>query len=308
MRYKEFGRNLKKYWKYVFAGRSLEPTFPQAEMSEHARAAGFSIRGGERPPAIMIHGVMKRSGTVYLGELLSLHPDVCGHPNQLWETPFLSLAGSIKSLQNEFFFEYEQNRGRMGGEDFLPILGASFVSYLYSFVPQGQKLLVKSPGVQYLNHFYSMFPHEHLLVLIRDGRDVVASTVKTWPQIRFSDACRRWDRSVKMILACHERYAGREGYWLARYEDAVRDPDSFVEEACRRFGLDPARYPFEKVKTLPVIGSSTTRKQGESWMKNKTGFKPIGRWQKWSTVRKWIFKAIAGESLKKLGYCPDHHW
>lgn len=301
-------RNLKKYWKYVADTRSFDPVPPDVRMSEQAQAVGASIRGMNRPPAIVIHGIMKRSGTVYVGELLSLHPVVCGHPNQLWEVPFLSLTGSIKNLQKDFFFEYEQNSERMGQDDFLPILGASFVHYLHSFVPEDQKLLVKVPGVQYLNYFYSMFPHEHLLVLLRDGRDVVASTIKTWPQIRFSDACRRWDRSAKMILACNERYHDKQGYWLAKYEDAVQDPASFVQEACSHFGLDISQYPFERMENLPVIGSSTTRKQGESWMKNKTGFKPIGRWQSWSGWRKWIFKAIAGESLKKLGYSQDNSW
>ena len=43
-----------------------------------------------------------------------------------------------------------------------------------------------------IQQFYDVFPHEQLLVLVRDGRDLLQSTLKTWPQLRF----RRWPNDM----------------------------------------------------------------------------------------------------------------
>jgi protein-tyrosine sulfotransferase len=251
---------------------------------------------------------MKRSGTVYSGELLGLHPCIHPHPKLIWETPFLALTGDIRKLQQDFFLSYQQNIGKIGEADFLPIFGSSFLSYLYSLVPEGQRMLLKVPGVEYLDYFYDVFPNENLLLLTRDGRDLVASTIKTWPQLRFADVCRRWANSARMILRFNEAHKNKEGYWLARYEDAVKDPETFVRGACSHFNLDPDIYPFEKINALPVIGSSTTRKQGDTWVKKTISFNPIGRWEQWSKLRKMTFKRIAGQALVELGYCENLDW
>jgi hypothetical protein len=63
-----------------------------------------------------------------------------------------------------------------------------------------------------------MFPEEHLLVLTRDGRDVVHSTVKTWPQILFPFACRRYRRSAEMDLCHRLRQAGWSLWWVPAAE------------------------------------------------------------------------------------------
>jgi len=34
----------------------------------------------------------------------------------------------------------------------------------------------------------------------------------------------------------------------------------------------------------------------------------VGYWQKWSPVKRLAFKAIAGRSLVRLGYCEDLKW
>lgn len=301
--------NIKKYYRYVFKNDGFAVRTQRGEITEHAFQTARVIRGEHRPPSIIVHGIMKRSGTVFTGELLGLHPDIHQHPNLIWETPFLALTGDVKRMQKDFFLLYQQNIGKIGENDFLPLFGASFIAYLYTMVPEDKRMLLKVPGVEYLDYFYDVFPHENILLLTRDGRDLVASTIKTWPQLRFADVCRRWANSAKMILRFKEAYKDQPGYWLARYEDAVHQPETFVREACEHFNLDPKRYPFEKMNNLPVIGSSTTRKQGgDTWMKKTSGFNPIGRWQQWSVWRKMTFKRIAGQSLIDLGYCENLDW
>ena len=303
-------KGLKKYVNYLFDTASFTPKFDVGDISDHALQTAELLRGAGCEPAIIIHGVMKRSGTVYVGDLLGLHPDLYPYPNRVWEIPFLPLTGDILRIQRNFFFDYEQNIGKIGENDFLPLFGSSFIAYLYSFVPEGKRMLLKMPSVQYLNYFFSVFPYENLLVLMRDGRDVASSTVKTWPQIRFSHACQRWDRSARMVLRFHEHYSGRAGYWMARFEDVVRDPVAFVKETCKRFGLDERKYPYEEIESIPVQGSSSFKEQGKAryFVPKPKGFNPVGRWQQWSAGKKRTFKRIGGQTLMDLGYCEDLDW
>jgi hypothetical protein len=366
--------DLRKYVNYLLDVRSFTPEFTRDEVTYHALEAARSIRGADRPPALVVHGIMPRSGTVHVGELLRRHPALHAYPNRVWEAPFLQHTDHILNMQSAFFRTYRQNIGKIGERDFLPLFGAAFIAYLHASAPEGQRILLKVPGVHHLDRFFATFPHEHLLVLLRDGRDVVHSTRKTWPQITFGMACRRWKRSARMVLACHQHYqtepttvsspgtvpspstacsrrchdqpspvspglvpttgssgrcpvssgpapspvssrAGRHPsdrcYWLARFEDAVRDPAAFVTEACRRFGLDEAAYPFEGIDQLPVRGSTSLGEQGAvDWgpVQKPSAFSPIGHWRAWSWLQKSTFKRIAGRELIQLGYCDDLHW
>jgi protein-tyrosine sulfotransferase len=304
--------DVRKYLAYVFDRRSFAPSFADQSLSERALEAAAAIRGRERGPALIIHGVMPRAGTVYAGELLRLHPDLVAYPGRIWEAPLLQLAGDVDDLQEKFLWAHRHNIGKLGQRDFLPLLGAAFLAYLGNSVPEDKRILLKVPGVHHLSDFTTMFPHEHLLVLMRDGRDVVHSTLKTWPQLMFWMACRRWKRSARMVLACDERYRKRDsGYWLGRFEHAVEDPAGFVRAACAHFGLDEERYPFERIGEVAVRGSSSLQEQGDvDWQPREKpeGFDPTGHWRDWSRLRTWTFKRIAGQELIALGYCEDLDW
>lgn len=300
--------DVKKYFRYVFSNDAFNLRAARGGITSQAFETSRKVRGESRPPAIIIHGIMKRSGTVFAGELLGQHPCIHPHPNRIWETPFLALTRGIRNLQDDFTFAYPQNTGKIGENDFLPLFGSSFIAYLYSLVPEEKRMLLKVPGVEYLDYFFDVFPFENIMLLTRDGRDLVTSTIRTWPQLRFSAVCRRWARSARMVMHFNKVHAGRDGYWLARFEDAVTDPEAFVSEACARFDLDPAAYPFDKVHSLPVIGSSTTRKQGKTWIRRSDSFNPIGRWEQWNVWQKLIFKRIAGRELIDLGYAEDLAW
>jgi hypothetical protein len=100
-------------------------------------------------------------------------------------------------------------------------------------------------------------------------------------------------------------------YWLAKYEDALFEPEAFVRQACLQFGLDPLVYPYDKIKHIRVVGSSKLAERPNfkwSYQRRPDNFRPVEYWKGWSPLRKLVFKAIAGRSLIELGYCPDHNW
>jgi len=278
-------------------------------VSREAALAAGSIRGRGYGPAVFIHGVLPRSGTVYVGEILRLHPALHAYPNDLWEIPFLELSGDIMDVQKHFFKAYPQNRERMGEQDFLPLFGASLMAYLHSFCPDGKRLLLKIPDVQYLEFFPVVFPEEKLLLLMRDGRDVVSSTVRTWPDVDFAWVCRKWALSARAMLDFSEKGAGEP--WMVKYEDVIRDPAGFARQACRHFSLDQEAFPFGEINKLSVRGSSSIKSSGKvTWdaSAKPEGFNPVGRWQAWNSKEKALFKSIAGEALIDAGYSKDMDW
>jgi hypothetical protein len=305
------GYEVWRYGRYVFDGASYRAPVAMPETNEALMDLAAQIRGREHGPALMIHGIMKRTGTVYVGELLRLHPELYAFPHNIWELPLLQMYRDVDKLQGEFLNIYEENQGKVDEGAFPVLLGAGMMAHLHAGTPAGKRVLMKEPSVQHLYAFPHMFPNEHLLVLVRDGRDVVESTVRTWPQIRFSFACLRWRRAAELVMHCDREFGGREGYWLARFEDAVSDPAGFVRGACAHFDLDEACFPFEKIPSLQVRGSSALKEKGRvSWdpQKPKGEFKPVGRWRSWPAHRRWLFKLIAGKALVGLGYSADNEW
>ncbi len=304
--------DVKKYLAYFFETKGFTSGTVRRDISATALEAARTIRGSERDPAIMIHGIMPRSGTVYVGELLRLHPDLYAYPHQLWEFPALQLTGGVLKLQQEFLHAYKLNMDKLSEEEFLPLMGASLLAYLYAVAPEDQRILIKTPSVQYLSHFFSMFPFEALLILVRDGRDLVHSTLRTWPQLNFIQVCLRWNRSARVIIDNLEHLKSTgNSWWLARYEDALFEPELFVREACQHFGLDESRYPYARIEAIRVIGSSKLEEKHRlSWrhIKKPVNFRPVGYWGQWSRARKSIFKVLAGRSLVELGYCEDLKW
>ncbi len=290
---------------------AYDSQFELTEITDHVLKVSSSIRGNH-PPAIIIHGVMPRSGTVYTGELLRLHPDIYAYPNELWEIPFMELTGDIKNLQQLFFDRFKGNRERMGEVDFLPLFGASLMAYLYSFVPEGKKLLIKIPDVQFLQYFPIVFPNEHLLLLMRDGRDLVSSTTRTWPEEKFSNVCKEWKNSAQHMVAFdHFYHDKRDDYQFMKYEDIVDNPEEFVRNSCQWYGLDVERFPFEQITELAFRGSSTLQPEGEvNWepIKSNKSTKTVGHWHQWSAKQTKQFKDIAGAALINAGYCEDLNW
>lgn len=305
--------NTKKYLDYFFETEGFTPKQFTDNISKDALQTAKYIRGTDRKPAIIIHGIMPRSGSVYVGELLRLHPDLYAYPYQLWEFPALQLAGDILKLQKKFLTGYKPNLGKIGENDFLALFGAALIAFLYEPVPLDKRLLIKIPSVQYLSHFNSMFPNENLLVLVRDGRDLIHSTLRTWPHLNFIQTCLRWNRSARAILntSGDNISFNRKGFLIARYEDALLDPKSFMKVVCDKFNLEESSYPFERIDNIRVIGSSKLESNEKvTWrhLNKPDGFRPIEYWKQWPYFKKMVFKIIAGKSLIDLGYCKDLGW
>ncbi len=229
--------------------------FDALEVSAEATAAAARMRGRAHPPSVWILGVMPRSGTVYTGELIRLHPQVEAYPNRMWELPFLELSGDLLRTQERFLQLYNENRSRMRQHDFLRLSGGAFLSYLLGFVPPGRTALFKVPDVRYLRHFETWFPAERILLLMRDGRDVVASTLRTWPQHSFRQVARQWARATSLVLDYVEyrKSRGRPGAALEIRGYRGR-PTCLRPVGLRTIRTSPGRVPMGGDRPTPHAG------------------------------------------------------
>ncbi|GAK55293.1 hypothetical protein U27_02125 [Candidatus Vecturithrix granuli] len=286
--------------------------FNTQTLTPHALKMAQTYRGGPHPPTVFLHGVTPRSGTGYVSHLIGLHPDIHKHPQDIWEVPFLKHSDDLIAFRDHFFDTYPYNRGKIGDDDFFVLFGSAFIGYMYALTNPQQRLLLTEPGVEFLQYFYRFFPHEQLLLLMRDGRDVVESHIKTWSNGSFADYCSYWAQSARLMLQFYEASKNTPYQcWMGKYEEAFFQPEDFVKRICTYLGLEPSKYPYERIADIPVIGSSTFQEvQKGNWVSKPRheNFKPIGRWQQWSEVQKDIFKKIAGQTLIEAAYCHNLDW
>lgn len=266
----------------------------------------------QRLPAIFLHGIRPRSGTNFVGSVLDLHPDISVYPRKIWEIPFIENVEYLITFQKHFLAGLPPTSHHPGPMDLIALMGNAFVQFLCEDFEPGKIALLKRPSVKNISLFHTVFPRENLIVLIRDGRDVVSSTIKTWPKIDFNIACHDWEEAAREVIAYKEsERLDHKRVLIKKYEEVVEIPDAFVREACAKFGLDINKFPYEELNRLPVIGSSQLKRDGRVTFQpidKPTDFKTIGHWEQWTKKQKRVFKKIAGASLIAFGYEPNMNW
>jgi protein-tyrosine sulfotransferase len=284
---------------------------------ERLRAIAESIRGPSPSPAIFVHGVLPRSGTNFVSDALALHPAVHAFPGRLWEFPLLYLAPGAAALQRELCFMFQRNREVMGRFDLLAYLASGWLLNLQAEAG-ARRILLKSPHVQGLSLFPHIFPHDILVLCLRDGRDVIQSSLGTFERLRlrtkrFRGLASEWRHGTEAILTFEPGGANaNRNAAVVRYETLVRDPAAEGRKLLEHARLDPEAYDFEALSRLPVRGSSALASPGAArWEPHQKpqDFQPIGRWHAvWSKSQKNRFKAVAGATLIRAGYAADDHW
>jgi protein-tyrosine sulfotransferase len=281
---------------------------------------------------VFILGISERSGTTYLQDLLRVHPDCDVDGLELEEDHFVTYANLLVRFVNLASKDWKQ----WGGPDQLQkqrelvcqCLGDGLISYLRlqvrnrrlltGKVPTDKPLPVlvtKTPDVTNLHLFFKIFPDADLLILVRDGRSVVESAVKTFYR-SFAQEARQWAMRAAAIRRFVDVDSHRGGrYLIVRYEDLYANTEAELRKVMLFLHLDPNVYDFARAMNLPVRGSSSLRREGADWQQSfvapgihwnavpKTSeFRPLERWRHWSRARHERFNWIAGRYLAPFGY------
>jgi len=271
---------------------------------------------------IVILGIQPRSGTNYLSDLICLHPD-CSPPIGVPEDHLLAGAGHLaaydQAQQNVW-----RNRFRLDVTetlpDLLPLLGAGLLGGLGAHCPS-PRLVTKTPSVENLHLVPRLFACAHLVLLVRDGRAVVESRIRSWPndddmEAQYDQHTRAWATAADTILDFRGTVSPLSyPYLVVRFEDLVKRTESTMGMVLDFAGLAQADYDFNAAAALPVRGSSTYGRPG--WGKAAPGevhwhpvprtdtFDPVGRAADWSEARHRRFNAQAASQLEAFGYLPE---
>jgi hypothetical protein len=290
----------------------------------------------------ILHGIRVRSGTNYLSKLLSCHPDIQLIPPQKTtdEFPFLATTDKWQAAFSSFVAKFNGDRALFNFDDFAPFLGDAWLAYnIQTFQLQPGHVFVKDPRVYHLHQFFKLFPRAKLIILIRDGRDNVASCIKAGLAIRnsmpvhyklfrrinhiiwrdFINHTCAWAHAAHLISDFDQTFKDTEfasKYLIVRYEDTFQEPQRNSQKLFGFIGLDLTDSVLNEIENLEVVGSSfySTSLREDAQKPNWTplvkaaAFQPVGRWQKWNKLQKYLFKRLAGQALILFDYEQDYHW
>lgn len=273
---------------------------------------------------IFIMGIMQRSGTNYLNNLLLLHPD-CEYPGFVWEDYLLAPAEYLdkyaKSVYNNWIPDWKTKlEETVGSNPLLRCLGEGLgLFFKKQFDGRRQlsgtktqeetsgyptKLVTATPSIKGIKYFFDLFPSACLLIIIRDGRSVIESGVKTFDW-DYEYAMRRWRDAAQSILQFVQTAQGKR-YLVVKYEDLCTDTNQEMTRILSFLGLDIKRYDFSAASNLTVVGSCEVRNSEGNihWnpREKKSDFNPVNRWQYWGRPLHERFNWLVGESMKRSGY------
>jgi sulfotransferase family protein len=254
---------------------------------------------------VFIHGILFRSGTNFLFQLLGLHPDLAPGRDQVFEDRFLEHSDAL-------FQFVESVRSTSGlsediADELLVSIGDGLLSFLVS--DPRKRLLVKNPRVRHLDRFFSLFPAARLVVLLRDGRSVVQSGIASFGW-ELADGARRWAAAADEIAEFGRTTTDRSRFLVVRHEDLIADLRPQMERILDFCGLKRRKFDFEQAARLPVHGSSEffgSERRPSNWrpVERDEDFDPRHRWREWSSAMHEEFWAIAGAQMHTLGYSEE---
>jgi hypothetical protein len=185
-------------------------------------------------------------------------------------------------------------------------LGAGLESFLIQRCP-APHVVAKTPRVQNLEHFFRFFPRSKLLLLVRDGRSIIESGVRSfgWHREAALHSVAEAAGQVRTFLERDDLPS--EQVRLLRYEELFEDTEAQVRDLLEFLGLDEESYPFEEACNLPVRGSSDLARADRKalhWnpVERSESFDPLSRFSAWSVARHYRYDRVAGPAMQALGY------
>lgn len=267
----------------------------------------------ENKSPIFIHGIMKRSGTNFLCDLVCLHPDCV--PTGISENFFLENADILKeyvdATKAQMVVEGDPGERARIKERLCEYLGEGLIRFLGAATggraEEGKRMVAKTPSGKNLELFSDLFPWGKMLIIVRDGRAVVESYAKSYGWTNYECLMRRWAEAAGSLVEFDRKTMScdRE-YLIVKYEHLYRDTEKEMRRILGFLGLDPALYDFKAAGSLPVRGSSVFRggKENLHWdpVEKTPEFDPLARASGWGKIKRERFDWVAGRGMKELGY------
>jgi hypothetical protein len=290
-------------------------------MSDAANSAQIS----KYPQPIFVLGMAPRTGTHFLANLLCLHPEC--EAGAMAEDSLLTEAQLLVKYSRNMLNQWARVDGEPKpelAELLQESIGQGLISFLYSArrkkresqleklgleIDSNQplkRLVTKTPSIMNIRLFFKLFPQAKLLILVRDGRAVVESSIRS-----FGDdperLIRTWAREAERLLRFnHSEAFPKDQYMIVKYEELHIETEKQMRRILSFLGLDVDQYDFRSALNLPVVGSSTFKRteQKVKWLPvmKTADFNPLERADDWPRSMHERFNWLAGNQLEQLGY------
>ncbi len=248
---------------------------------------------------VLLLGVAPRCGTNFAAELLALHP-ACGlvrHPPEDGLAQHLGLLDEFVDELVRFYRRWPDSEVPAAAAIRAGLLDgvvSAFAAHTGTDVS-----VLKTPFSTGIERIPDFLPEARVVLTVRDGRDVVESTRRSWGS-PLDVAAARWRDGVRNAASV------LDASWLhvVRYEDLLGERSATMRSLLDFLALDPEVYPFDDADGLAIFGSSTHgRTDDVSWKPvDPSGFTGTGRSDSWSDRDRAIFALVAGAEQRLLGY------
>jgi hypothetical protein len=275
-------------------------------MNETLHQTANPEQNPQRQP-IFVLGISPRCGTNFLSNLLLLHPD-CVPPKNVWEDFAVAHADLLKRYSDRVARNWDPKWGvtEQTQQEFNHSLGTGISSFL-ELHSRGNRVVAKTPRVDNLGLFFHFFPDACLLILVRDGRAVVESGLRSfgWNQEATLHSLSKSARIIDDFRHSHDEKTYR--YRIVKYEDLWQSPEEKLRELLVFLGLEVDVYDFDQASRLPIRGSSDlVYRQGENlhWdpVDLTPEFDPLSRYENWGPMKHYRYNRVAGKHMEALGY------
>jgi hypothetical protein len=258
----------------------------------------------EKIPVFII-GINPRSGTNYLFNILTLHPD-CDAAKHQGEDYILSGADKYLAFCEKVTSRWLP-RWENDSAEFKRCLESGIRKYLEPNESTARYIVSKTPNPDHADLFLKMFSSGYMILIIRRGQDLVESQIRSFGS-SFEYAVKSWTRGAKWISkVIHDSEIMNSGRVLCiKYEDLYQKNEEVMCRLLDFLKLDKSRYDFQKSNNFDVIGSSTSKEKfGEvTWkpIPKEESFNPLSRCKSWNHFQHYRFNWLAGKFSKEFGY------
>ncbi len=161
-------------------------------------------------------------------------------------------------------------------------------------------------------------PNAKFVMVVRDGRDVVASLkTRQYAFSGFDDLVECWTRANDLLTPL----VHRPGTILVRYEDLVRAPETTLAKVCEAIGEAYAPEMLQhdgdwiewngmpRVDEVGALDGYLAHHRLRTWQVNQPLFDGSGRWRtELSPDERDRFKVLAQRQLEAFGYADSDAW
>lgn len=281
---------------------------------------------------IILLGQRVRSGTNFIGSTLSLHPDVQTVPPEKSYAELnlfknRAIEDALRNITHSFGLAYDEVDKAYYYRKYGELCIKQIIDKFN--LKAEEPIFIKSPFIKNYDLWLKAFPQAKFIVLSRDGRDNVISSVKA------SNDKRIWHNFNIKFKKRFNYYSGRSFFqhtknWKktaliyyeiknssnlvkVKYEDLISSIDD-LQNLFKFLELEVSPSILKTCRNAPVVGSSFGDSDGKvsrpNWRPehDKSKFVFTSRWKQWGWFKKKIFKEIAGEQLINLGYEKNNKW